>query len=101
MKLPPPAPERCEAHGNGAEGRLGTIMWRSSFKLADMDSRLTEIEIKLSYAEDLLETLNRTVYRQQEHIDLLERRIEALSQQVRQWAPDEPRDPREDIPPHY
>ena len=66
-----------------------------------MESRLTEIEIKLSYAEDLLEVLNRTVYQQQEHIDRLERRLEMLTQQVREWAPAEPQNLRDEIPPHY
>ncbi len=35
------------------------------------DVRLAEIEAKLTLAEDLLETLNRTVYGQQQHIDRL------------------------------
>ncbi len=66
-----------------------------------MDARLTEIEIKLSYAEDLIETLNLTVYRQQEQIERLERRMEALLQLVKEWAPDESRTPAEERPPHY
>ncbi|MEQ1660403.1 MAG: SlyX family protein, partial [Hylemonella sp.] len=32
----------------------------------DADARLTELEIKASYAEDLLEQLNATIYRQQQ-----------------------------------
>jgi len=37
-----------------------------------MESRLAEIEIKLSYSEDLLEELNRTVFRQQQQIEQLQ-----------------------------
>ena len=36
-----------------------------------MESRLEEIEAKLSLTEDLLEELNKTVYRQQSQIDQL------------------------------
>ncbi len=66
-----------------------------------MEERLTELEVKLTFAEDLLEDLNRTVFRQQEEIDLLRRELAHLAQQVRDWAPAEQTDPREDIPPHY
>ncbi len=66
-----------------------------------MEERLTELEVKLTFAEDLLEELNRTVFRQQEEIDLLRRELMHLAQQVREWAPAERTDPREDIPPHY
>ena len=38
-----------------------------------LEARIAEIEAKLTLAEDLLETLNRTVYRQQQHIERLER----------------------------
>ena len=38
-----------------------------------MDARLTELEVKLTYAEDLLDVLNQTVYRQQEEIDAMRR----------------------------
>lgn len=66
-----------------------------------MDARLTELEVKLSYAEDLLDDLNKTVFRQQEEIDFLRREMLRLAQQVREWEPSERTDPREDIPPHY
>ena len=38
-----------------------------------MESRLIELETKLAFAEDMLDTLNTTVFRQRERIDLLER----------------------------
>ena len=37
--------------------------------LSDTDQRLTELEIKASYSEDLLEQLIMTIYRQQLQID--------------------------------
>jgi len=66
-----------------------------------MESRLNELEAKISLAEDLLDALNRTVYRQQRQIDALQQEMRALRQQLRQAAPAEPADPRAEIPPHY
>jgi SlyX protein len=66
-----------------------------------MESRLAEIEVKLSFSEDLLEELNRTVYRQQREIDQLQQELRALRQQVESAMPAEPRSLRDDTPPHY
>lgn len=40
-----------------------------------MDDRLTELEIRLSMMEDMVDELNRTVFRQQERIDLLQEQL--------------------------
>ena len=64
-------------------------------------ARLTEIETKLAFAEDLLETLNQTVARQQGQIDSLQQQLRLLHQQLKEAVPDEPRTPRDEIPPHY
>lgn len=65
------------------------------------DHRITQLEIKLSYTEDLLDTLNDLVVKQQDQIDLLLRELV----QLRRQAPDEgsPRrsSPRDELPPHY
>ena len=67
-----------------------------------MNERLTELEIKLSLTEDLVEELNRTVYRQQEQIDLLQAQLRLLYGQMQSNAePVEPRNLRDEIPPHY
>ncbi len=66
-----------------------------------MDNRVTELEVKLAFAEDLLDTLNNTVYRQQERIDQLERVVRDLRQLVLQSIPTEQRSLRDEIPPHY
>lgn len=67
----------------------------------DTKARLTELEIKLSFTEDLVDELNRTMARQQEQILLLQDELRAVFQQVQQLAPAEKADLREDIPPHY
>ena len=66
-----------------------------------MESRLTELEIRLGLEADHLEELNRTVFRQQQQINLLQAQIRELYQLMQPAAPSEPRNPREEIPPHY
>lgn len=67
-----------------------------------MDSRLTELEIKLAFQEDLLETLNDTVARQQGQIDLLQEQLRALYQQLRSsTAGGAEGNPLHELPPHY
>jgi len=67
-----------------------------------MNDRLTELEIKAALNEDLLEELNRTVYRQQQQIDLLQAQLRLLYTQMQTNAePAEPRNLRDEIPPHY
>lgn len=67
----------------------------------DNDQRIAELEIKLAYAEDLLDTLNTTIFRQQEQMDLLQAQLRSLQQQVQTAMPGEPLSPRDEIPPHY
>jgi SlyX protein len=66
-----------------------------------MESRFAEIETKLSFSEELLETLNRTVYRQQQQIDQLQLELRALREQLRTALPAESRNLRDETPPHY
>ena len=37
----------------------------------NQDERITNLEVKLSFSEDLLEELNQTIYKQQQQIDAL------------------------------
>jgi len=66
-----------------------------------MDSRIGQLEIKLSLSEDHLEELNRTVFRQQQQIDLLQAQLRELYRMMQPADAAEPRNPRDDIPPHY
>lgn len=65
------------------------------------DHRLTELEIKASYTEDLLEQLNLAVFRQQQQIDGLLRQLVELKQQLPEAGPGGPRNLRDELPPHY
>lgn len=67
-----------------------------------LQRRLDALELKACEAEDLLDELNLTVYRQQQQIDALARQLEALRQQ----QPDPAgatavRSLRDELPPHY
>ena len=66
-----------------------------------VESRLTDLEIKISFTEDMVDELNRTIFRQLQQIDLLMLQIKALREQVRTAEPQEQRNLRDEIPPHY
>lgn len=67
----------------------------------DIEQRLTNLEIKAGFSEDLLDQLNQIIIRQQQQIDLLLREVG----QLRQQAPDDGaatfRSLRDELPPHY
>lgn len=66
-----------------------------------MENRIAEVEIKLSYVEELLDAMNLTVFRQQQQIDNLQQQMRSLREQISLSLPTETRNLREDIPPHY
>ena len=70
-----------------------------------MTDRITELQIKLSLMEDLVEELNRTVFRQQAQIDLLQAQLRHLYGQLQAStdaaAAEKPFSLRDEIPPHY
>ncbi len=68
----------------------------------DVDARLIEVESKLAFAEDLLETLNMTVFRQQREMERLQKQLVQLQEQLRSVsAPGPATSLRDEIPPHY
>ena len=70
----------------------------------ETNDRLTELEIKASFAEDLLDQLNQVIVRQQRQIDLLSREVGELRQQQQSAAEGGPaafRSLRDELPPHY
>ncbi len=68
----------------------------------DIDQRLTDLEIKASFTEDLLDKLDQVIVRQQQQIDLLLREIAELRQGSSDAAGSAvPRNLRDELPPHY
>ncbi|MBN4059032.1 SlyX family protein [Endomicrobium sp. AH-315-J14] len=66
--------------------------------MSDND-RITELEIKLTHQEDLLETLNQVVIEQAKQIESLKRSIEHLEHQGS--GDDNQAGPADEKPPHY
>lgn len=60
------------------------------------EERLTELEIKLTHQDDLVDQLNAVVSEQQRQIDVLAKKLAALEKQS-----DDPTAPRNEKPPHY
>ena len=68
----------------------------------ELEPRVTELEIKSSYAEDLLDPLNMTIYRQQQQIDRLILQVTQLREQSQNASQDgAASNPRHELPPHY
>lgn len=66
-----------------------------------MEARITELEIKLGYAEDLLDAVNRTVFRQQQQIEQLQHELRQVRELLLAAQPAESSSLRDEIPPHY
>ncbi|MBM5571666.1 MULTISPECIES: SlyX family protein [Deefgea] len=65
-----------------------------------MESRITELEIRLALQDDLLDDLNQIIARQQQQIDQLRQDIRYL--QERSAVPEQgARSLLDEIPPHY
>ncbi len=67
----------------------------------DIDKRLTELEIKASYAEDLLDQLNLVIVRQQQQIERLQRELAETRRQIPEGGSAPFRSLRDELPPHY
>ncbi len=63
--------------------------------------RLTALEIKASFAEDLLDELNRVVIRQQQQIEALIRELAQLREQQQAGVASGAARLLDDLPPHY
>ncbi len=67
----------------------------------DTDKRLTDLEVKASFTEDLVDHLNDLVARQQEQIELLIREVGKLKDRAPDTGRGASTDPRDEMPPHY
>ena len=64
------------------------------------DDRITNLEIKLSFAEDLIEKLNETIYKQQQQIEFLYRELKSIKEQASSSGGGGG-SLKDEIPPHY
>lgn len=65
------------------------------------EQRLVDLELKLTYLEDLTERLNDVIVGQQAQIDRLMRAVQELSRQAAAAEPVGFRSLRDELPPHY
>lgn len=65
------------------------------------DQRITNLEIKATYTEDLVEQLEQIIVRQQQQIDLLLREVVELRQPITDGGLGTARSLRDDLPPHF
>ena len=67
-----------------------------------MESRITELEIRLTHLEDTIEVLNRTIIQQHTIIDSLQQQVERLDKKLRTLqASQVALESEETPPPHY
>jgi SlyX protein len=65
------------------------------------EDRIVDIELKLTALEDLVDTLNKTVYEQRKKNDELEQLCTALAHRVRDLTDASQQSPINERPPHY
>ena len=65
------------------------------------EERLAQLEIRLAYQEDLLAELNAGVAALRETLDLQQGQLRLLWQQLQERDVREPRNPADEIPPHF
>jgi SlyX protein len=63
--------------------------------------RLNELEIKIVLADDMLDQLNQTIFRQQQQIDALAQEVRSLRQQLPQDRNTSGAGLLDELPPHY
>ena len=66
-----------------------------------IENRLTDLEIKASFNEDLLDHVNQVIIRQQQQIDALARELGQLRQQIPDAGSGVFNRAGGDLPPHY
>ena len=67
----------------------------------DTERRLVDLEVKVGFAEELLEQLNQTLFRQQQMLDTLTREVAQLRRRLPDGDEGATRSPDELPPPHY
>lgn len=68
----------------------------------DLNTRIAELETTLAFQDDLLQSLNQVVIRQEEQILQITRELKSLREQVASMSPEPGKPNSEEMPPpHY
>jgi SlyX protein len=67
-----------------------------------MTDKITDLEIRMAFQDDLLDALNKVVAEQAIRVDYLHKQVQQMEQQLRQLSPSQMALPEEETPPpHY
>ena len=67
-----------------------------------METRVTELEIRLTHLEETIEVLNRTIIKQHDEIDLLKLQVAMLEKKIKAAQSSQvAHESEETPPPHY
>ena len=80
--------------------KMGALSLSQNRKSTMSEERITNLEIKLSFTEDLIEKLNETVYKQQQQIEFLYRELKTIKEQASSGGGGGVSS-QDEIPPHY
>jgi SlyX protein len=89
---------------NGKSVPLNSEKPKTASNRKPMEHRITELEIKLSFAENTIESLNQTIFRHQQQLDRLQIELRALRDELlnsQSQSNNPQRSLRDEIPPHY
>lgn len=67
----------------------------------DKEARIVDLEIKISYQDELVNDLNKVVCQQQKQIDALQETCGYLMERVKRLLASAEGEPSNDKPPHY
>ena len=70
--------------------------------LQDLAARIDNLEMKITYQDDVIEDLNKVIIKQWSTFEQFQRRIDTLERRLREAQDNVGQDPREEPPPpHY
>jgi SlyX protein len=69
-------------------------------ELKELGDRIDRLEVRLTFQDDTIETLNQTITAQWREIEALTRQVAALSERLKQAEANAPA-PANEPPPHY
>ena len=70
----------------------------------ELDNRITELEIRIAFQDELLTDLNDTIAKMRETLDLQQAQLKLLYRKIQDKNQDGDQEPyslRDEVPPHY
>jgi SlyX protein len=68
----------------------------------NQEARIEQLEMKVAFQEDSIDTLNNEIFEQQRKIMLLSEQVELLAKKLKETQPNQLASEKEEVPPpHY